>query len=70
MEVECGLPFCFKCKCFPKVMDYPPFEHVVEVVDDPLLVEVLIYIFLGHVYFKRKNNFVHGRSFVALRHMQ
>jgi hypothetical protein len=51
-------------------MDYPPFEHVVEVVDDPLLVEVLIYIFLGHVYFKRKNNFVHGRSFVALRHMQ
>jgi hypothetical protein len=45
VEVECGLPFCFTCKCFPEVVDYPPFERVIEVMDDPFLVEILIYIF-------------------------
>jgi hypothetical protein len=38
--VECGLPFYFKCKSFEEVVDYPPFERVVEIVNHPPLIEV------------------------------
>jgi hypothetical protein len=54
VEVECGLPFYFKCKCFQEVVDYSPFEHVVEVMDQPPFVEVLIYIFLGPCPLQKK----------------
>ncbi len=37
-------PFYFKHKSFEKVVDYPPFEHVVEIVDHPFLIKILIYI--------------------------
>ncbi len=62
VETECGLPFYFKHKKFQKVVDYPPFESVIEIGDHPPLVKVLIYIFFGHVHFKRRNSFVHGRN--------
>jgi hypothetical protein len=54
MEVKCGLPFYFKCRSFQEVVDYPPFERVVEIVDHPPLIEVLIYIFLCPCPFQKK----------------
>jgi len=54
VEIECGLPLYFKCKCFKEVVDYSPFEHVVEVMDHPPFVEVLIYIFFGPCPFQEK----------------
>ncbi len=38
-------PFVSNASVFKEVVDYPPFKYVVEVVDHPVLVEVLIYIF-------------------------
>jgi hypothetical protein len=46
VEVECGLPLYFKHKSFQEVVDYPPFEHLVENVDHPPLIEVLSYLFI------------------------
>jgi len=40
VEVECGLLLYFKRNFFKKVVDYPLFEHVVEIVNHPPLVEV------------------------------
>ncbi len=37
MEVECGLPLYFKHKSFQEVVDYPPFESVVEIMNHPPL---------------------------------
>jgi hypothetical protein len=57
VEVECELAFYFKHKCFQKVMDYPPFERVVEVEDHPPLVKFFIYIFLWPCPFQEKIEF-------------
>jgi hypothetical protein len=62
VEAKCGLPLVSNVSVFKEVVDYPPFECVFEVVDHPFFVEVLIYIFFGHNHFKKRNNFVHGRS--------
>jgi hypothetical protein len=51
---ECGLPFYFKRKSFQKVVDYPPFELVVKIMDHPLFIEVLMYIFLWPCTFQEK----------------
>jgi hypothetical protein len=63
VEVKCGLSLYFKCKCFQKDMDYPPFEHIVEVVDHPPFVKVLIYIYFWPCLFQEKNSFDHGKSY-------
>ncbi len=47
VEVQSELPLYFKCKTFQEVVDYPPFGHVVEIVDHPTFVKVLMYIFLS-----------------------
>jgi hypothetical protein len=44
MENECGLPLYFKHTSFQEVVDYPPFKRVVEIVDHPSIIKVLIYI--------------------------
>jgi hypothetical protein len=54
VEVECGLPFYFRRKSFQKVVDYPPFEHVVKIVDHTLLIKILIYIFFWPCPFQKK----------------
>jgi len=54
MEVKCGLPFYFKCRSFQEVVDDPLFECVVEIVDHPPFIKVLIYIFLYPSPFQEK----------------
>jgi hypothetical protein len=54
VEVECGLPLYFKRKSFQEVVDYPPFERVVEIVDHPSLIVVLIYIYFWPCPFQGK----------------
>jgi hypothetical protein len=38
--VEFGLTLNLKFKSFEEVVDYPPFERVVEIVNHPPLIEV------------------------------
>jgi hypothetical protein len=49
-------------KSFQEVVDYPPFERVVEVEDHPPLVKVLIYTFLWPCPFQKKKSSIHGRN--------
>jgi len=64
VEVECGLPLYFKRKSFQEVVDYPPFECVVEIVDHPPLIEVLIYIFFWPCPFQKKKYFHPWKKFL------
>jgi hypothetical protein len=43
-----------KCNFFQKVVDYSPFEHVVEIVDHRPFIEVLIYILFWPCPFQKK----------------
>jgi hypothetical protein len=70
VEIECGLPFYFKHKKFQKVVDYPPFESVIEIGDHPPLVKVLIYIFLAMSIPKEGIVLSMEEIFVALKYMQ
>jgi len=70
VDVECGLPLYFKCKSFQKVMDYPPFECVVEIMDHPPLVEVSdLHISLVMSISKEEIVLSMEKVIVALRHM-
>ncbi len=61
----------FKWKSFQKVVDYPPFEHVVEIVDHPLLVEVFdLHISLAMSISREEIVSAMEEVLVALRHMQ
>jgi hypothetical protein len=70
MEVECGLPLYFKRNSFQEVVDYPPFECVVEIVDHPPLVKVVdLHIYMVMSISREKIILYMEEVLVALRHM-
>jgi len=64
-------PFYFKCKNFEEVVDYPPFECVVEVVNHPHFVEVFyIHIYLAMSISREEIVSSMEEVLVAFKHMQ